>query len=41
MFKRVIGFTTARKKDIIAKTQTLHEGIVHIRKKGKVHIKSF
>ena len=41
MFKRLIGFTTGRKKDIAAKTQTLHEGIVHIRKKGKVHIINF
>ena len=27
-----------RKKEIIPKTKTLHERIVHIKKNGKVHI---
>ena len=37
MFKRNISFYE-RKKEIIRKTKTLHERIIHIKKKGKVHI---
>ena len=40
MFKRNMSFCD-RKREIITKTLTLLEKIVHINKKGKLHIINF
>ena len=40
MFKRNVSFYK-RNKEIISKTWTLHERIVHIKKKEKVNIMNF